>query len=929
MFRLITLIIFNLIVIKAYGQKEIIFKYDDVSFNYKETDLKINTDPYKDFTGRRTFLLSNSKKVLVNKKPDLFNRYLIHIGDGNINTGYLISMVVELDDNKLNILSAFGFYGYNFEKKIKQNDYKLNISELQDDGIAWTINGIKVIDRNSIPKVVLLSDENVDMDSDLIYQTADASDKINELLSLSDNFSQNYSIVPHSILGQIIKDARLWVIDSIDEIDSNKMVDAFTNRRQFFNIDNSSLGDFKDEWQMHYSKFLDCENFEFPNDCFNLNSLFDDDYISLIDDLNPLDFLSSDVKSISLPLSEVIRDSLIWGNSRKFSQVDNGFIESDRLVNIVSHYNLDTPFNNLDIFNTNKKVSFQFVINDNKQIIPNGIYRSLDLQNKYGFEGYLKDGLVNGMYHLLSNGSIKEYGTYQNGKKQGWIHSNDRRGRIIGSEYYNDGEVELDSISLAYTYYNFTPISIESPRSVVSRKYNNLSKSYDETEKFFDAVSFRASEDAKISHTFFRPSNELKFNNKGYLTTYDVELKETFGTFEPNVRDTEFIYKTRNSKKNDGTFEIECETDKSGKCKSGNAKYIKKLIQNGEDLKEEYDNGKLKTLRFNSNEELIIKASQSFENQFWNVINFVGKSISDLLGGADWSVSANSDGEFSVTVTPPGQSGSVTMNSEMLYDAFNSRPSDLPYFEHYKADVTNQAIKKSLANADILSEFQNFLIENPTLLDFNISDLDIESTDLQSIFKLDDINDLYGYFLNNSNKKSNKAKFFSPEPFIPYYWGEIGTPTITGQVRTSRSGNSQGFLAGRDNRSEPHGAIDFTSAEGETIFSPVEGKVIKIGYPSTADIGDKFVRTITIKDKNGTEVQLLYLTVDKNLKENISVVKKGEPIGVMPNMRIRFRGQENQSMRYNQDLINHIHMRIKLKDGTITDFAQIFNSVKK
>ncbi len=90
-----------------------------------------------------------------------------------------------------------------------------------------------------------------------------------------------------------------------------------------------------------------------------------------------------------------------------------------------------------------------------------------------------------------------------------------------------------------------------------------------------------------------------------------------------------------------------------------------------------------------------------------------------------------------------------------------------------------------------------------------------------------------------------------------------------------------------------HEGIDLECVQGETVFSPITGKIIRKAYPYSTD---KRFEGCVIENET-SEVKIFYMVCNRVGQE----VKAGEPIGVTQAI----------NTKYSAAMKNHIHLEIR------------------
>lgn len=146
----------------------------------------------------------------------------------------------------------------------------------------------------------------------------------------------------------------------------------------------------------------------------------------------------------------------------------------------------------------------------------------------------------------------------------------------------------------------------------------------------------------------------------------------------------------------------------------------------------------------------------------------------------------------------------------------------------------------------------------------------------------------------NSDGKNDQASCYN---------AKRGIAMIEYKTKAEKRGSDQqgaGYF-GAPRGSHTHNGIDYAMPPGSAVFSPVTGKVTKIGYPYSHDLSFRYVQ-ITAED--GLNHRVFYVEHDVELDQN---AYEGDTI-------IGY----SQKLPY-EGITQHVHYEIKGKDGNYID----------
>jgi murein DD-endopeptidase MepM/ murein hydrolase activator NlpD len=113
------------------------------------------------------------------------------------------------------------------------------------------------------------------------------------------------------------------------------------------------------------------------------------------------------------------------------------------------------------------------------------------------------------------------------------------------------------------------------------------------------------------------------------------------------------------------------------------------------------------------------------------------------------------------------------------------------------------------------------------------------------------------------------------------------------------------FGASRGDRK--HNGLDIVTTPGQTIFSPISGKVTRFPYPYAGDLNYTGIEIINSSYK----VKIFYM------KSTVAIgtqVTKGQAIGV----------SQNIAAKYSTQMTNHVHIEVYSASGKLLDPTKLF-----
>lgn len=136
----------------------------------------------------------------------------------------------------------------------------------------------------------------------------------------------------------------------------------------------------------------------------------------------------------------------------------------------------------------------------------------------------------------------------------------------------------------------------------------------------------------------------------------------------------------------------------------------------------------------------------------------------------------------------------------------------------------------------------------------------------------------------------------------------FGPPTASGEIRGCDVAGCGDFGASRGKRL--HDGIDYTAAAGDTIHSPIDGKVDRIAYP-----GKLGLTGLVISGRSGVEVKIFYIDPDVSLIGKQVLI--GDRVGVAQEIRDAYSAPT---------MTNHVHFEMRI-NGVVTNPIQHYTTV--
>lgn len=147
----------------------------------------------------------------------------------------------------------------------------------------------------------------------------------------------------------------------------------------------------------------------------------------------------------------------------------------------------------------------------------------------------------------------------------------------------------------------------------------------------------------------------------------------------------------------------------------------------------------------------------------------------------------------------------------------------------------------------------------------------------------------------NTNTNNMQTFFYAPTAFV--------------EIRNDSQGSGY-YKASRGGGTRSHNGIDLVVYQGESIYSPLDGIIVRITQPYADDSRYKGVVIKGTGDYTGYEVKLFYITPFVAAQE---IVVGGQLLAAAQKI----------SDKYNPNMINHIHIEVR-KNGILTDPTPLF-----
>lgn len=132
-------------------------------------------------------------------------------------------------------------------------------------------------------------------------------------------------------------------------------------------------------------------------------------------------------------------------------------------------------------------------------------------------------------------------------------------------------------------------------------------------------------------------------------------------------------------------------------------------------------------------------------------------------------------------------------------------------------------------------------------------------------------------------------------------------PIVPYPVIRSDSWGDGNFGSSRGDRQ--HQGVDIEVFEGETIYSPIPGKINRVAYPYANDLKWHGVEILGAGEWQGYSIKMFYMSPDKSLLGK--TVERGAPIGKAQAI----------SRKYSTDMQDHVHVELR-QGATLLDPSQ-------
>ena len=132
-------------------------------------------------------------------------------------------------------------------------------------------------------------------------------------------------------------------------------------------------------------------------------------------------------------------------------------------------------------------------------------------------------------------------------------------------------------------------------------------------------------------------------------------------------------------------------------------------------------------------------------------------------------------------------------------------------------------------------------------------------------------------------------------------------PIVPYPVIRSDSWGNGNFGSSRGDRQ--HQGVDIEVFEGETIYSPIPGKINRVAYPYANDSNWQGIEILGAGEWQGYSVKMFYISPDKSLLGKS--VDRGAPIGKAQAI----------SKKYSPEMQDHVHVELR-QGATLIDPTQ-------
>lgn len=141
----------------------------------------------------------------------------------------------------------------------------------------------------------------------------------------------------------------------------------------------------------------------------------------------------------------------------------------------------------------------------------------------------------------------------------------------------------------------------------------------------------------------------------------------------------------------------------------------------------------------------------------------------------------------------------------------------------------------------------------------------------------------------------------------------------TGRPPRTRDLYGQGHH-GAPRGSRTHDGTDYEATVGQTIRSPISGRVTRVSNPYTSGIDMHALSGLQIEASDGTTCKIWYITPTGGMVGKL--VKAGDPIGISATLQNRY-PPKRPPLRVVGEMTDHVHVRVHQRGGRALNPATV------